>query len=561
VDPAVSRSATLVLYDGDGPWGWLGETYAIAAGHLASHFGAWEARPVSGYQVGDMHAWTAVVYVGSTYDAPLPETSLDDVLAGGTPVVWLAYNLWALEQRDPWFAARYGFTAGSFDAGPFAEVRYKGRALTRSLENVEGIVGCVALDVERATVLATAVRDDATELPWALRSGDLTYVAENPFAYVTESDRYLAFADLLFDALAPDTPERHRALVRLEDVTPVDDPARLRRLADVLYARCVPFSVAVVPEYRDPLGAYSSDGQPEVVRLRDAPEVAEALAYMVARGGELVLHGYTHQHAAEANPYSGVSGDDFEFWRTHVDADDFVVYDGPVEDDSPQWARGRVLAGLAELEAAGLPAPIAFEYPHYAGSAIDSRAIAAIVPTAYHRGFYFPGALSGSEDLARPFGQLFPFVITDVFGWRVIPENVGNYQPFAYNAGVETRLVADLVRNAEANLVVRDGFASFFFHPFFEPEVLASIVTGIQGLGYEFVRAGSVVAATHVTAAASLTARLSVSAQASTSGVNGRRIDAAPLRAPARSATGTSTTRCGLIAPSPKSRPAAAGRV
>jgi uncharacterized protein YdaL len=479
-----------VLYDDDAPDAWLGESYAVMAGHLSSHFGTWAARPVSGYVAGDMHGgWTAVIYVGSFYDAPLPNAFLDDVIAGDVPVVWLGYNVWQLEVRDPTFSARHGFTTGNLESAPVATVRYKGRYLTRSIA-AGGILGC--FPEPWVTVVATAVRADGGELPWALRSGHLTYVAEIPFAYQTESDRYLAFADLLFDVLAPDTPERHRALVRIEDVTPVADPATLRALADVLYAACAPFSVAVVPVYADPLGVYSGDGQPELVRLRDAPEVVDALEYMVARGGELVLHGYTHQHQSERNPYSGVSGDDFEFWMAHVDAENAVSFDGPIRDDTGDYAGQRVRLGLDELRAAGLPDPIAFEYPHYMGSATDSRAIAAVLPTAYHRGFYFPGTISGAEeDSLRPFGQIFPYVVNDVYGWRVIPENLGNYQPIAYNAGVETRGVPDLVRNAEANLVVRDGFASLFFHPFFEPEVLASIVTGIQKLGYELVSGGT----------------------------------------------------------------------
>ena len=31
------------------------------------------------------------------------------------------------------------------------------------------------------------------------------------------------------------------------------------------------------------------------------------------------MHGYTHQLTAQLNPYNGVSADDFEFYRAHVD--------------------------------------------------------------------------------------------------------------------------------------------------------------------------------------------------------------------------------------------------
>ena len=36
---------------------------------------------------------------------------------------------------------------------------------------------------------------------------------------------------------------------------------------------------------------------------------------------------------------------------------------------------------------------------------------------------------------------------------------------------------------------MRDGFASFYFHPWFDPSILRDLVTGIRGVGYEFVSA------------------------------------------------------------------------
>ena len=62
----------LVLYDTTGPYGWLGELYATATVNLASHFGSWTAKPVASYAAGDMSAYTATIYIGSTYDEPLP---------------------------------------------------------------------------------------------------------------------------------------------------------------------------------------------------------------------------------------------------------------------------------------------------------------------------------------------------------------------------------------------------------------------------------------------------------------------------------------------------------
>ena len=40
-----------------------------------------------------------------------------------------------------------------------------------------------------------------------------------------------------------------------------------------------------------------------------------ALKYMQTHGGTLLEHGYTHQFGNVANPYDGVSANDFEFYR------------------------------------------------------------------------------------------------------------------------------------------------------------------------------------------------------------------------------------------------------
>ena len=100
------------------------------------------------------------------------------------------------------------------------------------------------LDPARARVLGEAVRGDGTTFPWAVRSRNLTYVGEIPFPYTSETDRVLVFADLLFDLLAPGTPERHRALVRLEDIDPTSDPSSSEPPPTTCTARAFPSASA-----------------------------------------------------------------------------------------------------------------------------------------------------------------------------------------------------------------------------------------------------------------------------------------------------------------------------
>jgi uncharacterized protein YdaL len=490
--PGAGTGTTLVVYDNTGPYGWLGEVDAIQTANLVSHFGSWTAHPVGEYTAGELSGYTSVVYVGSTYDEPLPAAFLDDVTATRIPVLWMYNNIWQLTDRDPDFAATRGFHWKQLDTSPVSQVHYKGTSLTRDPQSDGGIMEQDIDDPAKASAVATAVRADGTTFPWAVRSGNFTYVGEIPFDYVDHDDRYLAFADLLFDLLAPATTERHRALVRIEDVGPNADPKNLRAVADYLYSRKVPFSVAVYPRYRDPKGAANS-GRAQDYALADRPEVVKALKYMQARGGTLLMHGYTHQYGNSANPYNGVSAADFEFYRTHVDGTDNVVQDGPITGDSTAWMNGRMSSAKEAFHAAGLSAPTIFEPPHYAASATDYKAITATLGKRYDRGLYFPGVLKGGTvDYSKPTDQFFPYAVRDVYGAAVVPENLGNVIPVGYNNN-ESRSPADIVASAKRNLVVRDGTASFFYHPYLGTDHLKAIVEGLQGIGYTFVPATAMI--------------------------------------------------------------------
>ena len=490
--PAEGGGRTLVLYDVGGPWGPLGELYATGVANLASHFGGWTARPAVTYSCGELSGYDATIYVGSTYDEPLPGCLLDDVLSSPRPVIWAGFNIWQLTQRagDSDFMARYGFTWKGLDDSPVGWVSYKGVCLERYVSNPDGIVETAIVDDTKARVLATAQREDGSSMPWAVRSGSLTYVGELPFTYMNEEDRVLAFADLLFDALDPDAAERHRALVRIEDVTPHDNPDDLRAIADYLSSRGVPFGVAVVSEYHDPLGFYN-DGVPEHQTLAETPEVVSALEYMESKGGVLLMHGYTHQWNGDINPYTEVSADDTEFFRFVENDDHTIKYVGPLPGDSVSWAAGRVEKAFAAFQEVGLTAPTIFEFPHYAGSVAAYQAVGGAFSTRWERSLYFPGALSGdAPDYDWVFGQLFPYVVRDTYGSKVLPENLGDIEPEPFHI-FPVRFPEDLLNAASKNMVVRDGIAAFYFHSFFDIDYLKQTVEGMQDMGFTFVSPSS----------------------------------------------------------------------
>src|SRR5690606_26198126 len=98
---------------------------------------------------------------------------------------------------------------------------------------------------------------------------------------------------------------------------------------------------------------------------------------------------------------------------------------------------------------------------------LDSLTISQGFDVAYHRGLYFGGTLrGGAPNYQHVIGQFFPYTVRDIYGWKIIPENLGNFEPVAMNHHPE-QLVGDLVHTAVVNRVVRDGVASFFYHPYY----------------------------------------------------------------------------------------------
>jgi uncharacterized protein YdaL len=496
---ASATQRTLVLYDTTGAWGWLGEAYAVQTANLVSHGSAYVMHPVAGYTAGEIAKYTDVIYVGSTYDEALPIAFLDDVLTGSRPVMWMNDNLWQLTQRAANFSTQYGFTWTGFDYTSTPTVTYKGVALNRDpLAAASGLLATVVTNPAKATVLAVANKSTGGTEPWAIRSGNLTYIGEIPFSYVGATDRYNAAADLIGAMANPARVNRKRALVRLEDVSPANDPVELKTTVDYLFSQRVPFSINVIPLYLDPKGV-ANNGTPESISLAQAPALVTVLKYALTHGGTMIMEGYTHQYSNVNNPYTGVTGDDFEFYLAHIDATGTVIYDSPPPVDSKTWVQGRISAGQALFSQAGLVAPKIFLPPHYAASAVDYGVFAKDFAARYDRGLYFagwcPGGVcgTGTPNYTRIYGQYFPYLVRDIYGSLVVPEALGDVELLPYN-NHPARLPADIVASAAGMSVVGDGVSSFFYDPSLGTTYLSQTVTGIRALGYQFVSASTVIA-------------------------------------------------------------------
>jgi uncharacterized protein YdaL len=416
---------------------------------LLGHFGMkGELVRFEDYKAGEIARHRFVIVLGvDDRTVAAPTHLLADVRSASIPVLWFDKHLNELLADEP-FAAKLGMRQKRAAPLPgFESVSYKDKSLPLPTEE-PGLFPVEILDSSKVQVIATATKKDGTSIPYIVRSGSFWYTADSPFAFNAEGDRYLVFCDILHDFLKIPHPEERKALVRIEDVTLEEDPDNLLQVADFLGDRHIPFQFALVPIFKDPANH-------EEIYLSDRPKFVAALKYMISKGGIAVLHGTTHQ-------YRGKTGDDYEFWDE--------LGDKPIQGDSRPMVEQRIRAGLDECFKNGIY-PVSWETPHYMASELDYQAFARYFNSAYER--------VASVDRAEA-GHFFPYTSVDRFGRFIIPEALG----YISQEKPEPDL---LVENADHLLVVRDGVASFFYHPFMGLAYLEKIVDGIEGLGYRFI--------------------------------------------------------------------------
>lgn len=482
---STDNNRILVIYDDWSQWRYVGGLYGEQMSDLLSHYGyAVDMLPAQNYTAGLVDTYRATIYMGTLYDTDLPTDFLNDVRTTTQPVCWMGYNLWRMAWNtdysdNPAFAEQFGYRFSQLDMG-YNTVAYKGQVLGKldtSLALLE------VTDPSKVEVLATSTNPDGDERPYIIRSGNFWYVGDNPLSTVAYAnqprhDRLLAFCDVMHDFLQDGvTEEDHKALVRIEDVSASADPAKLREIADILSGEGVPFVVSTIPIYRDPLG-YWTQGEPYEVSLADSPEVVDALRYMVSKGGQIIQHGYTHQYEDIPNPYYGISGSDWEFFRVVKNDQGDLENWGPVWEDSYDWATQRIQAGRDLLAGIGFDVT-GWLTPHYLASPVDYQVFAdnysySLCPTT---NFTIDDA-----------GYLFflnlyvPFTTRDHLGMVHLPETAGFLSP-----GTPYMTPDDVITRAEQVKVVRDGWLGFFFHPYLDPELLRTAVQGVKAKGYTFI--------------------------------------------------------------------------
>jgi len=421
---------------------------------LMGHFNtSVEIQGTNSYRSHDIDKYDYLFYVGYSPENQPPTALCHDVITTAKPVIWLNSGFSEFCRKEN-VMKRFGFSVTQQDnQSGFDIVRTKNYNFAKGEPEIYKIL---IRDKKSVEVWATAFSSKTkAETPYMVKSGNLVYVADLPFLGADVNDRYLLFADKLHDILHENHPESHQAIIRIEDVTPLNDPDKLREVADILSERGIPFLVGVVPIYVNPQENMR-------VTLSERPELVDALKYMVQNGGSIVMHGTTHQ-------YKGVSTDDGEFW----DANNAK----PIPNENAEDFRKKIELGIDEFVKNGLH-PIAWETPHYMASVTFLGVISKFFSTAVEQRMVI-------DDF--DYGQYFPYIINkDIYGQKIYPENLG-YVPLKPNIEDSKAVVQTLIRNTDGIKQVRDGVACGFFHPFLDLSMLKTLVDGISAKGFTFI--------------------------------------------------------------------------
>ena len=528
-----SLQNVLILYDNVGDYKEQGKINALLLENLLGHFDVnITSKPADQYIANEIvdNNITTVFYLGTTYlndqisfknSAAYTTNYLDffkDIATNNKTIVWINYNLDLLEsewEANAWgnstFVDTTGFTSSGTDTN-YTRVWYKDTELykgvipfatpgvdtTACYDEGNNTYACALelntigiIDDNKAFSIATASStfdSNKSIEPYVTQGGNFWFIGDIPFTYMSEEDRYLAFADLLHDMLGIPHQVSHKAIMRLEDVNAETDPSDLATIADYMRSQDINFSVATIPQYENPLGEYDYPLDTSI-KLSDSDIGTLLQAYYNERLIDIVQHGFSHQYDSIENPYNGVTADDFEFMRvTDVNKDGNYTYVGPSEDDNGSWAKERILKGKTILDEVGIQA-FAWEAPHYMAGPNHYRAIKDVYPIQYSRVIYYPD----ETDKSIFIGQFFPYIIRkDTYGYYIIPENIHNIEDNP-NPGYRVVTAEDIIHFADVLKVVRDGVASFYYHPYLRTDDLSKIIPGLQSKGYTFVRATSLV--------------------------------------------------------------------
>ncbi len=545
---AEQKKCVHIYYDkSENPEYKIGKVYAVYLQNLMGHFPEFQQiiSPVEYYKKNDLEKCQANIYIGSYFQNKIPKDFLADFKVTKTNFAWLGYNIWQIDEewlknnlehsyshitnldrnnldknQQPSFFRFFTYKGETFEK--FGKFVGKDKVFHAGFEMI-ALVPSVPPEQMSVHVLSEGIHSVSGERrPYILQKNNYFYVADVPFSYVHESDRYLIFADILFDILK--APPRHTeklALVRIEDVHALSDLPELYKMAKVFEEEKVPLNISLIPVFFDPLFQEDRGENQEFLPMTRVPQFMRFIEHIKKQDTQFIWHGVTHQHARAANPHTGMSSSDFEFWD--------AINNKPLPEDSINYVLDRLDFGWSYLKEANIQ-PVAWLTPHYQASALDYVIFSKVFTWNVGRVIYYESQIDGLSESTTDIsyrldtqnstqrrdalknlkvttegnwnGQLYPYEIYgDVYGQRLFPEILGNPQPFESAHVIYPRTLDEILSDAKRNLVLRDTWASMFFHPYLltgwrgdgigeypgDVRPLRKLLRGLKDLGYTFV--------------------------------------------------------------------------
>ncbi len=485
----------LILYDTNDSEGYIGNLYARQMGTICTHFSMPATLlPVEQYTSGMMNNYTMTFYFGTVYGDALPSAFLTDAMATPKPLLWMGYNLWEIAWNadgsyNTAFSTKFGYQFNYLDGITYTTVKYKSTSLTADPYGYS-LANLTITKKSLVTVVATASDGNGDSTQYLIHSGNLWFVAENPLADASPNlapDRSVCIEDSIHDMINDGVTaanSHHRAIIRMEDVSWNANANSLTKIGTYMSSVKAPYTVAVIPHYRDPLGYYNN-GVAVDQTLNANTAVITALKGMVKLNGQISMHGDTHQYDNVPNPSTGVSGDDAEFYIVQNNSAGDEEYVSPAYEDSAAWCQGRLSEGFSILAADGWT-PTGWTTPDYVASLLDYQTFGKNFTFLMCRPETFTTDNNGDTYFVQ---QELQWPCIDDLGIPRLPENLGYVSTAAY--GVTDQRPANLTAVAKKFYpTVRDGWVGMYFHPFLAISLLESLVSGVQGQGYTFVIPG-----------------------------------------------------------------------
>ncbi|MFC7063700.1 DUF2334 domain-containing protein [Halobacillus seohaensis] len=324
-----------------------------------------------------------------------------------------------------------------------------------------------ALDIESAEIINTEI-DENTEVLAEGKSETekMPLFVKNEQNYYYTAESFVApfsvfFSQILHEVFETEKTDSTPGYIRLEDVHPLADPDSLMEIAQLLKEKDIPYMIAVIPVYTNPVTGRE-------YHFNDSPDVLKALKYMQNNGGSVVLHGYTHQFRKSE------TGEGFEFWdvendmpiyheqnekpdlRTKQDfnnQEEYVEFMDENKAFEREYIEKRLTIGIQELTNFGLY-PLAFEAPHYTMSQNGYEVTSDFFST-------YVGQVQLSDKDWRTMDTT-PSVSKPSFlnGMRLLPETIGYVKP-KDNQAIDT-----MIEKAKYYQIFDGGMVSGFYHPY-----------------------------------------------------------------------------------------------